>query len=370
MRNKAIIAFAGLALAGVLAGCSSGKNTLPSTTTTGFLFMVGPSNPSILGFKTDASGAFSPLTISSFQTGLRPISLVITPSKKFIYVANSSANSVGGYSIDGPTRILTPIGTALPPTPVGTLPISLAINSSGQFLYALNQGSSDISGLSLDSARGLMTPISASTFPTAATPTAMAISPNAGFLYVSNATTIATFAIAANGLLTASGAPVLAPAGSSLASITIDPKGTFLYASDAAHNSILSYSIAASGVLTAVAGSPFATGTQPAGIAIDSTDTFLFVANQGSNNVSAFKINAGVLTPVAGSPFATGSSIFNGLAPVFPVVDATNKFLYVGSSGSPDVAMFSINSTSGALAPITNSPLFVSSAISWILATN
>ena len=175
MRNKAIITFAVFALVCTFAGCGSGKNTLPSTTTTGFLYMVNPGNNNIFGFKTDATGAFTPLSISSFQTGLRPSSLVIHPSKRFIYVANSTGNSVGGYSIDGPTRLLTPIGTALPPSPVGTLPISLAINSSGQFLYSLNQGSSDISGFSLDSARGLMTPVSASTFATAATPTAMAI---------------------------------------------------------------------------------------------------------------------------------------------------------------------------------------------------
>jgi 6-phosphogluconolactonase (cycloisomerase 2 family) len=60
--------------------------------------------------------------------------------------------------------------------------------------------------------------------------------------------------------------------------------------------------------LTQVAGSPFATGTQPHRVTVDPTATFVIVPNVGSNDVSVYQFNSttGFLTPVAGSPFAAG----------------------------------------------------------------
>ncbi len=98
--------------------------------------------------------------------------------------------------------VLTPIGTALPPTPVQTSPIAAGINSTGAFLYVLNQGSASISVFNIDTARGLLTANGAAV-PTAASPQSMVVSPTSGFLYVGNGTlgTISAFAIAANGTL-------------------------------------------------------------------------------------------------------------------------------------------------------------------------
>ena len=54
-------------------------------------------------------------------------------------------------------------------------------------------------------------------------------------------------------------------------------------------------------VLTQAPGSPFAAGVAPAGVAVDSGNRFVYVANSGSNDVSAYKIEAatGALKPVA-----------------------------------------------------------------------
>ncbi|MGC9237930.1 MAG: beta-propeller fold lactonase family protein, partial [Thiomonas sp.] len=47
----------------------------------------------------------------------------------------------------------------------------------------------------------------------------------------------------------------------------------------------------------------------PYSVTVTPAGTFAYVANAGSNNVSAYSINAttGALTPVAGSPFAAGN---------------------------------------------------------------
>jgi DNA-binding beta-propeller fold protein YncE len=61
---------------------------------------------------------------------------------------------------------------------------------------------------------------------------------------------------------------------------------------------------------------------------------FAYVANRGTNNVSAYTVNAstGALTPVAGSPFAAGS-FAEGVA-----VDPAGKFEYVKKTSEDRVS--------------------------------
>src|SRR5262245_65629541 len=72
---------------------------------------------------------------------------------------------------------------------------------------------------------------------------------------------------------------------------------------------------------------------------------FAYVANQFSNDVSAYTINAatGALTPIPGSPFTAG------VFPVSVAVDPTGKFAYVANQFSNDVSGFTINATTGVL---------------------
>ena len=80
----------------------------------------------------------------------------------------------------------------------------------------------------------------------------------------------------------------------------------------------------------------------------------LYIANDGSNNVSGFDINAvtGALTLVPGSPFATGGSSGSGIS-----LDCTpnGQFLIAANAGSNDITVFSI-AGNGALTPVAGSP--------------
>jgi 6-phosphogluconolactonase len=84
---------------------------------------------------------------------------------------------------------------------------------------------------------------------------------------------------------------------------------------------------------------------------------FVYVANNLSNNVSAFAINAnnGALSQVQGSPFWTG------YGPIAVAISPTGKYAYVADNGTPsekpgDVSVFAINPHSGALTPVQRSP--------------
>jgi hypothetical protein len=88
------------------------------------------------------------------------------------------------------------------------------------------------------------------------------------------------------------------------------------------------------------------------------------VANQGSNNVSAFVIDAktGALGAVSGSPFPTG-----GKGPSY--LAATGTFVYVSELGTNDVAALAIGSN-GALTAVSGSPFSVATQPIWITLGN
>jgi 6-phosphogluconolactonase (cycloisomerase 2 family) len=106
--------------------------------------------------------------------------------------------------------------------------------------------------------------------------------------------------------------------------------------------------------LSTVTGSPFA-GTDGSGLAIDATGKYLYADNNGNITMYAYSIDAanGVLTAVAGSPFAEGG----GVGPN-QLTATSNGFLYVAgvNSGVGGLGAFSINSSSGVLAAISGSP--------------
>jgi YVTN family beta-propeller protein len=94
-------------------------------------------------------------------------------------------------------------------------------------------------------------------------------------------------------------------------SVTVHPSGGFVYVINASSNNISAYSIdPVTGALTAVSGSPFATGLGPFSLEVDPSGKYAYVADSQSNSVSAFSIDAGTgaLTPIAGSPFAAGTT--------------------------------------------------------------
>jgi 6-phosphogluconolactonase len=370
---KALIRIAALLMAMAVAGCGGSSSTTPKTIA--FLYVVGQGSNNIFGFDERSDGSLSSFSTPPFAASPIPMALALHTSKNFVYVANSTSNTVSGFNLNHATGILTPVGTAVPPSIVGANPISVGVDSGGQFLFVLNQGSANISVFSIDPTRGFLTEIAGSPFPAPANSQFMVVSPTAAFLYVAGGTSglISAFSIAANGALsTVAGSPFPAvPAtGGNVLGMAMDSKGQFLFAVDKTNNNVVSFSIQSSGAL-AVPGSSFPTGgTSPAMVAVDSTGKFLYTANHGSNDVSAFTISSGALAAVAGSPFPTaGSGVVTPTQPSFLTVDPTNAFLYVADQGSRDIAAFSINASSGALTAVTNSPFLQSTAPTFLLST-
>jgi DNA-binding beta-propeller fold protein YncE len=104
---------------------------------------------------------------------------------------------------------------------------------------------------------------------------------------------------------------------------------------------ISGFSVSSSGALTTIAGSPFAAGTTPTGIAVDQTSRFLYTTDSVQNQLIVYTINAGALVPNVNGPFSTG------IFPVNLVVDPRDQYLYVSNFNDKSISEFTISQVNG-----------------------
>src|SRR5712671_2904054 len=308
------IAFLVVSVGGFLTGCASGHKQ--------FVYAAGQGTNEAFEFRVQTNGSLLPLSTPNFPVGSNPSAIAPHTSGAFLYVADFAGNDVTLLDINKSNGSLSvPVSTSIvvtvnPPNifPAGTGPISLQMSPTAPFLFVANQGSSNVSAYVVDPGTGGLSTVAGSPFliSPASHPSSLAVSPKGDFLFVANGTegTVAVFGIASNGVLTLVGAPVSVGAGATPGGIAVEHSGRFLYVTDSAHNAVLGFAIQSGGSLAAINGSPFAAGAAPIGLGIDPQGALLFAANSGSNSVSAYAIdsNSGALGAVTGSPFGVATA--------------------------------------------------------------
>jgi len=133
----------------------------------------------------------------------------------------------------------------------------------------------------------------------------------------------------------------------------------FAYVANEGSNNVSAYTIDPStGALTTIAGSPFPAARFPASVAVDPGGKFAYVSDENSNNISAYTIDlsTGALSAIAGSPFPAG------LFPDSVAVDPSGKFAYVAEEDSNNVSAYTIDPSTGALSANAGSPFPAGSA--------
>jgi 6-phosphogluconolactonase (cycloisomerase 2 family)/Zn-dependent membrane protease YugP len=144
------------------------------------------------------------------------------------------------------------------------------------------------------------------------------------------------------------------------------PTANFVFVNNqaATGNSIAGYSVAANGTLTALAGSPVATGGLGANaacssvnrLALSAGNNLLFVSNGGDQSISAFAINptSGALTAAAGSPFASGLTL-DACSGISLSATPDGRFLMASSNGQIKTFSIGAGGVLSALSTATNS---------------
>jgi 6-phosphogluconolactonase len=264
------------------------------------------------------SGALNKVKGSPFGAGTGPAAVAADPAGGFVYVVNGGSNNVSAFTIDANSGELTTVKGS--PFKAGVRPDGVAVDPTGKFAYVANYGSSDVSAYSIDATSGALSPVKGSPFRTGSEPFSVTVNPTGKFAYVAapGSDDIYGYAInAASGALTPiAGSPFADPGTSSPVEVVIAPAGRFAFVPNSFECCgfpwyVSAYTVDSTrGTLTPVQGSPFVDpGSLPYGGAIDSTSRFAYITNLRSNTVSAYTIAAsGALRKVKGSPFKTGSA--------------------------------------------------------------
>src|SRR6266851_1780678 len=263
-----------------------------------------------------------------------------------LFVSTQGDSLVSAYTINLATGVLTANGAGVA---TGTIPSAMLLAPSGSALFIVNSNPAitptvpptpctlpdnpgSISAYTVKS-DGTLSPASGSA-PAGLIPLAMAIDSGGHFLFVANqglqckpdSGTISVFSIQDTTLTkVGSDVPVAdpsAPSNPGPAGIAVTPDGGFLYIANSGSSNVSAFAVcnqvvtscsnptSPDGTLTPLSGSPFSAGLGPTSIVAAPSGKFLFVVDRQSNQISEYKLatGTGVLTANTQASISTGGT--------------------------------------------------------------
>jgi 6-phosphogluconolactonase (cycloisomerase 2 family) len=124
-----------------------------------FVFVALNAANKIAAFSVDQAGALTAVPGSPFDTGSEPTFLALNPGQNVLYAVNRIDATISAYGI-APGGALTPVPGS--PFPAGTTPEGIVVASD--FLYVADTTSNSILGYSISPATGALTPVAGSPF--------------------------------------------------------------------------------------------------------------------------------------------------------------------------------------------------------------
>jgi len=334
--------------------CSSSRNAI---TGTGIVWVATTGDQMITTFTINESTGANSKVGSAAPSGAQPSRMLMTPDRKYLFVANVDApdpnygsansfcNEVRAFTVntDGTLKAL---GNPVVVSPAATSPqgsqLGLAVDPKGSFLFVTNEGNSGQLG-------------------------------QAGTV----AGTISVLSISSSGLTLSSSVSSAVPgdfAGNGPSAIAVAPVGNFLYVTNEFTNTVAAFSYdPTAGTITTPPFASYSTGTSPAAVAFSkcaggnavntnctaSDGDNLFIANSGlSNDISIFSacievtptcpVADGTLQQVSGSPVPA-----NGLGPTSFIIDPLLNFVYVVDTKSNQISQFKYSPATGMLTAVS-----------------
>lgn len=400
MRMKSVGLLAGIALIGNMLSCV--KANVAGINGTDFIWVATQGNEQVSAFSIDLTTGKINAIGTNQATGAQPSAMAITPDGKALFIANTSDNTIGAYTVssDGtltaaqgttPTMVQGPNGCVTNCT-LGLSPVAMAVDPSGAFLFVAEQGQPNnaaapgglsafkISGTSLTPVgpacpAGFSLPTCPFTLADPVTgfslgPSAVVAAPGGMFLYVAEtfSNQVESFSYDATGTLQAIKAFSTGNNPSALAfsrcsgitSATINcaaADANTLFLANAGSDTLSTFAAciqvsttcsSPDGNLVETSGSPVAAGTAPVAIAVNPAGNTVFVVNANSNTLSQYKYlpATGALSPQTPASISTGASPFGG------GVTSDGTFVIVSNNNGSSMSAYSITSTGRlALAP-------------------
>jgi 6-phosphogluconolactonase len=320
------------------------------------------------------SGKMRQIPASPVPSGGRyPISEAVSTDFTNLFVANHDDNSIVQFAIgtDGKLYAYNTVNTP------GVFPVSIATSKDNLFVVDTYQPLPSCSPAAPCSGSVAVFPLSAASGSTQITmgapatnvnvsgqywplilastptdvvvPTGVAVQPSGKFVFVTAYDSTVTphlgyvfvFSVGANGVLTpVAGSPFAA--GAQPSAIASDPSGNYVYVTDYARNQVLGFSVSAAGALATLSGSPYPAGTAPAALAIDLAYNYAFVANSTDSSITVYSRNAGVLTRLGN--YSVGTQ------PVAIGVDpSTQRYIFTANFLGNNVSGYQLQKADGSL---------------------
>ncbi len=378
--------------------------------TIGYMWVLGTFYNQISGFLIDDyTGNLTAIAHSPFASGgTNPISIVVKPGGRYVYVINSGSGATG---TPGTTSFNSP-GASIAEFSVGTggiltfeqtffsqgvNPVWATFDSTGNYLYVLDKyspdyattGNGSITAFSVDSSTGRLTLVTnnailtagkAQTYFDVGQSPVMTTVGSGGCLFTLSANSIYPYLVnSSSGQLTVATTGtfvVSAPTGGATPNFTSINTGTgssasaFTFLTDGANNFIYTLQAGSSSCsLTQVASSQMTNvqGTaNPVYSLTSSSGKFLYVLNYNqagstttaNSSISAFTINTlgqlATLTDTTNNPYAVGSG------PTCAVQDPTHQYLYTSNHFDNTVTGKLIDQNRGYLSNLTRGTVFPS----------
>lgn len=313
----------------------------------------------LLVLLTECGGGGSSRTSSNSNNGSNGGGS-LPPGDELLYVGDN-VGVIHGFAVDPNSGALTALSTIAVTNAAAAGDVGLVGDLGGMVLYAISDGfgGPNVESFQVDQHTGVLTLNPGQTLPVA--PRKLTVAPGGGSapsaccVYVipdtsSNAAQVFQLTINKfNGTLTEANPSITLPCVPD--DITSAPSGFWMGATceGPAGGEIVGLGRDPS---TGAIGTPVSVptgGDSPQGIRVTPDEKFVLVANQATNTVSVFSLDSstGALAPVAGSPFATGQQ--PGPVAIAPATLAGSnppaKFVFVGNTGGNSLSVYTMDGT-------------------------
>jgi len=361
----------------VFTGCSSffppisGGSSGGGGSTSNLVYVANQTANSIGGFAI-GTGTLTAVKNAPLAVSYTPLSMVVTPSNSLLYVG--AATGIFVYFINSDGSLTTP-STGSQPAAVSAP--SLAVSPDGQWLIALDGTTQQLDIFKISASTGGLTSVNAPTTysPSSGTwqPTVVRVSPDGTLIFAALGTAgdvVFTFntstGVAATSHTLATGDAATGDYG-----LAVNASTTYLYiARSGSKGGVSVFSVGTGGALNSVTGSPFAAGAGTYSVTLDKSGTYVYTANRTDGTISGYTIVPGTttaalsLTPLSGSPYTSGAGVQS------IGVDSTGKYLLAAAvNGAPDLTMYSFDiAVPGKLDPATSVATGVDPAGAFALA--
>lgn len=304
------------------------------------------------------AGTLSPLgSTLALPAGSKPTAVALNQGGSELDIVSAGSNLFSRFAI-GPQGALT----ALAPLRTRNAPVALllstrSVTATPALVFASNNVDDTVTAFTVH--QGTLVP--QGSVVTGLAPSALVPDVSHRLLYVADAGNAAATPgdlrayrwDATSGSLSVASPPTMTVPNP--AALAIEPSDRFLYAVDLDTGSLYPFATSDNGTLTAM--SPVSVGaTGPRSVVADPTGQFLYVADKDSAEVSVFRID-----PISGVPTLTGTAPVGATDPYGLSFDASGNFLYVtalgpkaaagAQAGNGTVTAFRIDPVSGALSP-------------------